>query len=134
MTELHVPAVTTLAAGLLGLLFVVLTGQVIAGRMSGKVMLGTGDENITNPLYVAVRSHANFAEYVPFALLLIGLIEVHTGPSWLVKGLAAALILARLAHPVGIRLPAPNPFRAGGIIITLAVIAIASVRVLMLKP
>jgi uncharacterized membrane protein YecN with MAPEG domain len=132
MTDFHAPAVTMLASGLLGLLFAVLSFQVVASRFSEKVSLGAGGEQITNPLYVAVRSHGNFAEYVPFALLLIGLIEVHTGPSWLVKGLAAALVLARLMHPVGMRMPAPNPFRAGGIIITLTVIAVSSVRVLLL--
>jgi uncharacterized membrane protein YecN with MAPEG domain len=121
-----------LAAGLLGILFVVLSIQVVAGRFSGKMSLGAGDADITNPLFVAVRCHANFAEYVPLALLLIGFIEVQTGASWLVAGLAAALTLARLMHPVGMRLAAPNPFRAGGIIITLSVIAIASVRVLLL--
>jgi uncharacterized membrane protein YecN with MAPEG domain len=124
MPDLHVPSVTTLAASLLGLIYVVLSLQVIAGRFSGKVDLGdTG--NTRHPLFVAVRSHANFAEYVPLSLLLIGLLEVRTGPSLLVKGLAAALVLARLMHPFGMRMKAPNPFRAGGVVITLSVILIS---------
>ncbi len=131
MTDLHAPAVTTLAAALLGLIFAVLSGMVVAGRISGKEDLGDGDTT-KYPLFIAIRCQGNFAEYVPLTLLLIALVELHTGPTSLVKGLAAALVLARLMHPVGMRLPAPNPLRAGGFIITLVVLAVASVRGLLL--
>jgi uncharacterized membrane protein YecN with MAPEG domain len=131
MTDLHTPAITTLAAALLGLIFAVLSGMVVAGRFTEKVDLGDGNTT-KSPLFVAIRCQANFAEYVPLTLLLIGLVELHTGPTLLVKGLAAALVLARLMHPVGMRMPTPNPFRAGGFMITLAVLAVASVRALLL--
>jgi uncharacterized membrane protein YecN with MAPEG domain len=131
MTDLHAPTVTTLAAGVLGLIFAVLSGQVVAGRLSGKVMIGAGSEDTTNPLFIAVRSQANFAEYVPLALLLIGLIELRTGATLLVEGLAGALVIARILHPIGLRLPAPNPFRAGGFILTVTVLAVASIRALL---
>ncbi len=131
MTDLHPPIVTTLAAAVLGLIFAVLSAQVVAGRVSGKVLIGAGGEDTTNPLFIAIRCQANFAEYVPLALLLIGLIELRTGATPLVDGLAGALVIARVMHPVGMRLPAPNPFRAGGFIITVAVLAVASVRALL---
>jgi hypothetical protein len=132
MTDLHMPVVTTLAAGVLGVILAVLSGQVVAARTSGKVMQGSGDDT-SSPLFLAVRSQANFAEYVPLALLLIGLIELRTGPALLVKILAAALVLARLMHPVGMRMAPPNPFRAGGFVVTLTVLAIASVWAIVLS-
>jgi uncharacterized membrane protein YecN with MAPEG domain len=131
MTNLHPPAVTTLAAALLGLIFAVLSAQVVAGRFTGKVPIGAGAEDTTNPLFIAIRCQANFAEYVPFALLLIGLIELRTGATALVGALATALVIARIMHPVGMRLAAPNLFRAGGFIITVTVLAVASVRALL---
>jgi uncharacterized membrane protein YecN with MAPEG domain len=131
MTNLHPPIVTTLAAAVLGLIFAVLSAQVVAGRFTGKVLLGAGAEDTANKLFIAVRCQANFAEYVPLALLLIGLIELRTGATLLVQGLAAALVIARIMHPLGMRIARPNPFRAGGFILTVTVLAVASVRALL---
>jgi uncharacterized membrane protein YecN with MAPEG domain len=132
MVDLHAPTITTITAAVLGLLFAVLSGQVVAGRFTGKVLLGAGSEDPTNPLFIAVRCQGNFAEYVPITLLLIGLIELRTGSTVIVMALAAALVLARVLHPIGMRLPSPNPFRAGGFIITLTVLVLASLRALLL--
>lgn len=126
---MYTPAVTGLAAGVLGLMFVVLSGQVVAGRMGQKVMIGEGES--ASPLQVAVRSHANFAEFVPLALILIGYDELRTGPTWAVKIMAGALVLARLAHPVGMRMASPNPFRAAGFMLSVLVIAAASILALV---
>jgi uncharacterized membrane protein YecN with MAPEG domain len=130
MIDLHVPVVTTAAAAVLGLVFAALSIQVVAGRVSSKVDLGSGDDP-KHPLSIAVRCQANFAEYVPLSLLLIGLIELRDGPTLFVKILAAALVLARLIHPFGMRMKAPNPFRAGGFIVTVLVLMAASVRALL---
>ena len=87
-------------------------------RIGSKVMVGDGG----NPLLTArMRAHANFLEYVPLALILIGLIEMRVGASRLLFGLGIALVLARIAHPYGMERPAPNPYRAGGILVTYAV-------------
>jgi uncharacterized membrane protein YecN with MAPEG domain len=132
MNNLHLPVITTLAAGALGLILAVLSGQVVAARTSGKVIIGSG-EDTSSKLFIAIRCQANFAEYVPLTLLLIGLVELRTGPTLLVKILAASLVLARLMHPFGMRRAAPNPFRAGGFMVTLAVLAVASVAAVMLN-
>lgn len=130
MTELHAPLVTTAAAGALGVIFTVLSARVVMGRTTHKVMLGDGKGD-ADPLFVAVRSHANFAEFVPLILLLIGLIEVQSGPTLLVKGLAGALVLARVLHPIGMAMPSPNPFRAGGFVLTITSLIVASVSALV---
>jgi len=123
---MHPMIVTTTATGILGLIFIVLSARVVLGRTSTKTLLGHG-ENDASPLFIAVRSHANFAEYVPLCLLLIAALEVQHGASLLVKVLAAILILARIAHPIGMATPGPNPFRAGGFVGTILVLAVGSV-------
>ena len=127
MFVVHLPQVTAAVAGLLGLLFAALSAQVVMGRMSGQVMLGSGEAaGEPSSLFVAVRSHANFIEYVPLCLLLIGALEMRVGATVLVKVLAAVLVLARIAHPIGMSRPSPNPFRAGGFVGTMLVLVVAS--------
>ncbi len=129
MPMLHFPSITLLTSGLLGLLFVVLSARVVAGRVSGQVMHG-GGETPSDKLSLFIRGHANFAEFVPLALILIGLLELRSGPTLLIKVLAAVLVVSRIAHPIGLHMKAPNPFRAGGFFGTLLVIAAASVAAL----
>ena len=59
-------------AALLALLFVLLSIRTIRTRHSRKVALGHGDDPA---MLRAMRVHANFAEYVPLALLLIYFVE-----------------------------------------------------------
>ena len=125
---MHTPIITTAAAGFLGLIFLVLSARVVMGRTTGKVMLGHGEgsQSEASPLFVAIRSHANFAEYVPFCLILIAGLEIRSGATVLVKVLAAILVLARAAHPIGMMMKSPNPFRAGGFVGTMLVLVVAS--------
>lgn len=118
--------ITLGAAGILGLIFLVLTFRVVRLRVTGRVMLGEVSEKVP-AMQATVRAHANFAEYVPLALLLIGGLEVSHAPRALLLGLAGALIFARVIHPIGMGLPAPNMFRAGGAMLTWAMIGIASI-------
>ncbi len=122
-------AVTTLTAGVLGAIFLVLSTRVVMGRASGQVMLGSGETTPAgdpDPLFVAIRSQANFAEYVPLCLILIGLVELQSGPTILVKTLSAVLVLARIAHPIGMAMKPPNVFRAAGWVLTILVLLVAS--------
>jgi uncharacterized membrane protein YecN with MAPEG domain len=136
MFAVHVPIVTLFAAGLLGLIFVALSIRVVMARLRGQVMLGDGDvgpaaPGAPNPLLIAIRSHANFAEYVPLSLLLIAGLEMRNGPTLLIKVLAGCLVLARAAHPIGMIMKPPNPFRAGGFLGTVLVLAVASLALLL---
>ncbi len=132
MILIHLPVVTLAATGLLGLIFVVLSVRVVRGRIAGRVMIGDGSASGEGDgLLVNVRSHANFSEYVPLCLLLIGGLEMRSGPTLLVKLLAAVLVLARLAHPVGMIMKPPNPFRAGGFVGTLLVLLVASLAAIV---
>ena len=127
---MHMPAFTLACAGLLGLVFVALSARVVMGRTTGRVMLGHG-ETEGSPLFVAIRSHANFAEYVPICLILIAGLELRDGATLLVKALGVVLVVARVAHPVGMVMAAPNPFRAGGFVATLLVLLVAGVALVV---
>lgn len=107
-------------AGALALVHLWLAFRVSQRRMKSKVMIGDeGDP----ALQARTRAHANNAEYAPFAMILVVLLELARGPGWWLWGLAAAFVLARLAHGLGMVRPAPNPLRAGGIVVTWAVLA-----------
>jgi len=120
--------ITALYAAALGIVLVVLSYRVISARMAAEVSLGDGG---MDAILVAQRAHGNFIEYVPMALLLIGILEIQGSPAWLVHGLGAALLIARIAHPFGIASEFKvRPARAAGATITLIVLAVASIACL----
>ena len=128
--------VTSSTAALLGLIYLALSIRVIMARGSSKMSLGDGGgpiaagEEHTAPLMVVARTHANFAEYVPLCLILIGLVEVDGSRKWFVLVLAALLVIGRLMHPLGMGRKIPNPYRAGGIVLTFSTILLASITLL----
>lgn len=129
---IHLP-ITLGAAGLLGLMYMLLSANVVRIRMKSGVMLGDGTGAADGaPLLAAVRMHANFSEYVPLCLILIGGLEYAAAPHILVLGLAGSLVLGRALHPFGLAMPAPNPMRAGGALLTWVVLIIASVAALVM--
>jgi hypothetical protein len=92
--------VTALYAGLLGLLAVAVAFP--AGMLRGKLNISVGDGG--NPaLLLAMRRHANFAEWVPLALILIALLELNGVSTRAIHSLGAALVIARLLHAIGLK-------------------------------
>ncbi|MGL4490050.1 MAG: MAPEG family protein [Rhizobiaceae bacterium] len=120
--------ITALYAALLTPLFIYLSVQVIKLRRSEKVGVGDGDNKL---IVRAMRVQANFAEYVPFALLLLAFAESLGTSSWLMHGLGIALLLGRLSHAYGVsRTPEQLKFRVRGMMLTFAVLAIAAIACL----
>ena len=115
--------VTLVIAAACGLITVWLSVRVTGRRMGEKIMIGDGGDSL---MVSRSRAHANFAEYAPFALALIAAIELARGSSPWLWGLGALFVLARIAHPIGMDRPAPNPFRAGGFVVTILVLALLS--------
>jgi uncharacterized protein len=115
-------------AGLLALLFVVLSVRVIRQRRGAKVAIGPGG----NPsLERAMRVHANFAEYVPFAVLLLALMELQRAPAFLLHALGLVLLVGRLAHAYGVSQEKENfRFRVTGMMATFATLVIAALYLL----
>jgi uncharacterized membrane protein YecN with MAPEG domain len=112
---------TLITAGLLGLVFLALTFRVVSRRVSGKIMIGDGGDA---QMLERIRAHANFTEHVPLTLILMGGIEATAGhhSPWL-WGSGGLLVIARIAHAIGMSRPAPNPFRAFGALASWGLIA-----------
>jgi uncharacterized membrane protein YecN with MAPEG domain len=112
----------------MGLILLALSINVSRVRIKLRVISGDGSGVAgAESLGVAMRTQANFIEYVPLILLIMGAIEAAGAPRWLVGALAAALVVARLAHPVGMTMAAPNIARAGGAMLTWVVLGVAAV-------
>lgn len=120
---------TPIYAALLALLFIVLSIRTIRLRQRLRVAIGDGAQPL---LQRAMRVHANFAEYVPIALLLIYFIEVETQPQWLVHALGIALLVGRMSHAYGVsQVHEKLQFRMTGMLLTFGVIILAAARLLV---
>lgn len=97
--------VTSIIAAVLTIIFVRLSFAVIGLRRKNKIGLGSGGHE---ELERAIRAQGNFAEYVPFGLILIACLELNGVPWWLVVIPGIALIIGRLIHAVGINEPPPD--------------------------
>jgi uncharacterized membrane protein YecN with MAPEG domain len=126
------PAITAIYAAVLALVYMALTIWVIAGRVRFRVNHGDGGHVALNR---RIRSHANFAEYVPLILLLVGLLEAGGADRFTVNALLLVLVVARLAHPIGMVAPEASlqqfAFRAPGALATWAVMVVAAVLLLL---
>lgn len=93
------PVVTLLVAGLHGLLLLALLWPIVALRRGRKIGLGHGGDPL---LQRRIRVHANFVEYVPFALLLLALVELAGADRTVVGALGGTLLVARVLHAIGL--------------------------------
>jgi uncharacterized membrane protein YecN with MAPEG domain len=97
--------VTSLVAAVLTAIFIKLSFEVISLRKKNRVGLGSGGHE---DLERAIRAQGNFAEYVPFGIILMACLELNGAPWWLVATPGVALIIGRLIHAVGINTPPPD--------------------------
>ena len=97
--------VTSIVASVLTVIFIRLSFAVIGLRKKNKVSLGSGGHD---DLERAMRAQGNFAEYVPFGMILIACLELNGAPWWLVALPGATLIIGRLIHAKGINVPPPD--------------------------
>lgn len=95
--------ITALYASLLALLFVALSVRVIGLRRLSGVALGDGGKA---DLMRRMRVHANFAEYVPLALVLLGFAESLGTPSPFLHLLGLTLLLEGCCTHSACRKPA----------------------------
>lgn len=97
--------VTSIIAAVLTVIFIQLSFAVIGLRRKNKVGLGSGGHD---DLERAIRAQGNFAEYVPFGIILIACLELNGAPWWLVILPGITLTIGRLFHAVGINQPPPD--------------------------
>lgn len=120
--------ISALYAALLAPLFVVLSIRTIAWRRTARIAFGHAADS---ELLRRMRAHANFAEYVPYALLLIALAESLAAPVALLHVLGLTLVAGRHVHTYALsRAPHSIPLRVAGMTATFAVIAVAALAAL----
>jgi uncharacterized membrane protein YecN with MAPEG domain len=100
ITTLGVGLITTLYAGILGVMAIGIAVAVGRTRASSGISIGDGS-NVE--LIVAMRRHANFIEFVPMTLIVIGLLELSGVGSTVIHVLGGGLVVARLSHAIGFR-------------------------------
>lgn len=93
--KLEITLIIAAAAALLNIWLAVRVGRV---RTSEKVSVGDGGNEA---VIRRMRAHANFVEYTPFFLILLGLVELAWGSNIWLWGAAILFILGRIAHGFG---------------------------------
>ncbi|MBI1201899.1 MAG: glutathione metabolism protein [Rhodopseudomonas sp.] len=89
------PVITAFYAGLIALLFVALSVNVIRTRRALRISLGHGNRNI---LERRIRAHGNCAEYAPFGIILMALAESVRTDAAILHTIGILLLIGRLAH------------------------------------
>src|SRR4051794_11609247 len=124
--NLHI--VPTYAAAL-ALLFALLSIYVIRGRGRYQVTIGADG---APELERRIRVHANFAEYVPFTLLLLVLAELRGASSGWLHVMCLCLLVGRVLHAWGVSRARENlRFRQAGIGLTFTALTSAAITLLL---
>lgn len=119
--------ITTLTAGILGLLLVVLSMRVIQAR-------GETSKREDGPelLQRRIRGQGNLIEYAPMALILLGLLEYQGAYPWFLWTMAALFVAGRLLHGYAFGFTAYNAIgRTGGAGLTLVSLGLLSLAALV---
>ncbi|HEV7490762.1 MAG TPA: MAPEG family protein [Rhodanobacteraceae bacterium] len=113
--------ITGIYAAIAALLIVFLAVRVTLRRRAVQVGIGNGGDAL---LARRIRAHANAAEYVPLALLLLLILELNQTQPMLLHVFGCVLIASRILHAFGLSTsPVVTPGRAVGITLTWLVIA-----------
>jgi uncharacterized protein len=124
------PVITALYGALNAILNILLAYRITRLRVKHRVSIGMGE---VDELTVAIRTHANNAEYLPLALVLLLIAELCGGSSPWLHTLGGMLLLARVNHALGLPRPAPNVLRWSGTALTLGGIVATSGYLLYLR-
>jgi uncharacterized protein len=113
--------ITLTIAGAAALINIWIARRVGQMRMTHKISIGDGGNEA---LTARMRAQANFVEYTPFFLILLGLIELAIGSKVWLWIVAVVYILGRIAHALGMDRRQPDPLRLRmiGIMVTLLVL------------
>lgn len=116
--------IAALYASILAALFLLLSIRVIAQRRQARVEIGPGE---SRELLRRMRVHANFAEYAPFAVILLALAESLKAPSPVLHLIGLALVAGRFVHAYGLsQTPHNIRQRTAGMMLTFAAIGLAA--------
>ncbi len=114
MTTGAFPSITAATAIALAVLQMLLMLYTARGR--GKYKAGLGDGG-SEALLRRIRIHGNLAENAPLFLILLALTEISGQWAALVPIFAAAFVVFRILHALGLAISSgPSPFRFLGVI------------------
>lgn len=90
---------TSLYAAVLAVLLLHLSMNVTKARRAGNISVGDGgDEHLLR----VMRTQANFTEYTPMVLILMGGLELNGFSIWAVHGLGVMFVVGRILHAIGL--------------------------------
>ena len=119
--------ISSLIAAILAALFLYLSLGTIKIRRANKIPIGDGDNT---RLQLWIRAQGNFAEYSPFILLLLFILENNGVSSIEIAIFGSLLIIARIMHAYSLTkheqyvdgiLQAKPTFRVAGMMLTFVV-------------
>ena len=120
-------SISSIYVALLGLLFVPITMRIGLYRSKNKIDIGdAGDKKLLR----MVRSHANFTETVPLALILLVILELTGGSQTLLHAMGVTLVVSRVLHYIGLSRIGPFIARPIGMLGTMTVYVVCSVALL----
>lgn len=98
MSAFPIP-ITAIFTGILALMLVGISIRVTVLRARKKISFFDGGDP---EMGAAVRVQGNFIEYVPMAIVVMGLIEAMGTKHWIVYLFGIVLVLARITHAWGL--------------------------------
>lgn len=115
-------------ASILAIIFVALSIRTLRLRRSLKIAIGDAGDN---RMLRAMRVHSNFAEYAPYALFMIYLVEINGAPAILIHALGLSLLVGRLSHAFGVSQEDEHfQYRVAGMALTFTVFLVSSAYLL----
>ncbi len=121
--------ITAMFAGILALLLMALSINVVRHRARTQISLGEGGDA---RLHEAGRVFGNCAEYVPIVLILMATAELNGASPTLLYVTGALILAGRVIHPFGITNDKPiTVARVVSILLTWAAIGVGAVVVLL---
>ncbi len=103
--------ITLTTACILGLMLFWLSVRVIGARVKNDALIGDAGDTA---LLFSIRTHANFTEYSPLFIILLGLLEFHHANQTVLLILAALYLVARILHVFGMGVDANLKLRQAG--------------------
>lgn len=120
--------ITPIYAALLTFILIFLILQVIKLRRKYSVGLGDGGHH---DLTQAIRSHGNFVETAPWALLLMFLVEFQDGSLIALHIMGLTIVIGRCLHIYALK-RSNLSFRVAGMVCTISVLALGALYNLFL--
>lgn len=125
MVDLHI---TLISSALAALITLWLGFRCIRARQKGRVLHGDGGDAV---LLRRMRAQANFVEYTPFALILVGALELSGHGGWLLAGAALIFLAGRIVHALGMDSETVSPLRTIGMLATIIVLVALAIAALL---